>query len=209
MKKRKSRITVTMVSKVIRGIAIISLISIIVAVFASACAPSVKVSADYDRSVNFSAYKTFSMYELKATDNVNKLNQDRIEKYIRMEMSRRGYVETNINPDLKVNGVTVLKNKRGISASTSYYGYGGFYRPYGAWGVPVTGYTSVSTYDYKDGSLVIDVIDAKVNKMIWTGSAVAEIYNQPKNPEEAISTTIAKIMTGYPVGLVNTQTAKN
>jgi hypothetical protein len=178
-----------------------------VAVFASACAPSVKVSADYDRAIDFSAYKTFSMYEMKA-DNVNQLNQDRIEKYIRMEMSKRGYVESNNNPDLKVNAVTVLKNRRGISASTSYYGYGGFYRPYGAWGVPVAGYTSVSTYDYKDGSLVIDVIDAKVNKMIWTGSAVAELYNQPKNPEEAISTTVAKIMAGYPVGAINSQTAK-
>jgi hypothetical protein len=207
MEQKKSMITVTMVSKVIRGVAIISLISIIVAVFASACAPSVKVSTDYDSSVNFSAYKTFSMYEMKA-DNVNQLNQDRIEKYIRMEMSKRGYVENNTNPDLKVNAVTVLKNRRGISASTTYAGYGGFYRPYRAWGVPVTGYTSVTTYDYKDGSLVIDVIDAKADKMVWTGSAVAELYNQPKNPEEAISTTVAKIMAGYPVGPVNDQTAK-
>ena len=207
MKRNKSMITVALVSKVIRGIAIISLISIIVAVFASACTPSVKVSADYDRSINFSAYRTFSMYEMKA-DNVNQLNQDRIEKYIRMEMSKRGYVESKNNPDLKVNAVTVLKNRRGISANTSYYGYGGFYRPYGAWGVPTAGYTSVSTYEYKDGSLVIDVIDAKVNKMIWTGSAVAELYNQPKNPEEAISKTVAKIMAGYPIGAINSQTAK-
>lgn len=207
MGQKKSMITVVMVSKVIRGIAIISLISIIVAVFASACAPSVKVSADYDRSVNFSAYKTFSMYEMKA-DNVNQLNQDRIEKYIRVEMSKRGYVENNMNPDLKVNAVTVLKNRRGISASTTYAGYGGFYRPYGIWGAPVAGYTSVNTYDYKDGSLVIDVIDAKANKIVWTGSAVAELYNQPKNPEEAISTTVAKIMANYPVGTVNNQTAK-
>lgn len=208
MRKNKSTITVTMVSEVIRGIAIISLISIVVAVFASACAPVVKVSFDYDRSVNFSTYKTYSMYEVKVTGNVNKLNQERIEKYVRMEMSKRGYVENNINPDLKVNAVTVLKNKRGISASTSYYGYSGFYRPY-AWGVPVAGNTSVSTYDYKDGSLVIDVIEAKANKMIWTGSAVAEVYNQPKNPEEVIRTTIAKIMAGYPVGHLTTQTAKN
>ena len=207
MKRNKSMITVTMVSKVIRGIAIICLISIIVAVFASACAPSVKVSADYDRAINFSAYKTFSMYAIKA-DNVNQLNQDRIEKYIRWEMSKRGYVESNSSPDLKVNAVTVLKNRRGVAASTTYSGYGVFYRPYGVWGVPVAGYTSVSTYDYKDGSLVIDVIDAKANKMIWTGSAVAELYNQPKNPEEAISTTIAKIMAGYPVGPVPAQTAK-
>jgi len=207
MKQNKKMKTVVMVSRVIRSIAIITLISIVVAVFASACAPAVKVSSDYDRAINFSAYKTFSMYQMKA-DNVNQLNQDRIEKYIRLEMSKRGYVENNNNPDLKVNAVTVLKNRRGISATTTYSGYGGFYRPYGAWGVPVSGHTSVSTYDYKDGSLVIDVIDAKENKMIWTGSAVAELYNQPKNPEEAISATIAKIMANYPVGPVNTQTAK-
>jgi hypothetical protein len=207
MKQNKQMTTVVLVSRVIRSIAIVTLISIAVAVFASACAPSVKVSSDYDKSINFSAYKTFSMFEMKA-QNVNELNQDRVEKYIRLEMSKRGYVESNINPDLKVNAITVLKNRRGISANTTYHGYGGFYRPYGAWGVPVAGYTTVSTYDYKDGSLVIDIIDARVNKMIWTGSAVAELYNQPKNPEEAISSTIAKIMSGYPVGPVNNQTAK-
>lgn len=208
MKQNKKMTTVVMVSRMIRGIAIITLISIIVAVFASACAPSVKVSSDHDRAVNFSAYKTFSMYEMKA-HNVNQLNQDRIEKYIRQEMSKRGYVENNNNPDLKVNAVTVLKNRRGVSTTTTYSAYGIFYRPYAAWAVPVSGHTSVSTYNYKDGSLVIDVIDTKANKMIWTGSAVAELYNQPKNPEEAIGVTIAKIMANYPVAPVTTQTAKN
>jgi hypothetical protein len=207
MKQSKKMTTVVMVSRMIRSIAIITLIAIVVAVFSSACAPSVKVSSDYDRAVNFTAYKTYSMYTLKA-DNVNQLNQDRIEKYIRLEMSKRGYVENNNNPDLKVNAVTILKSRRGISATTTYSGFGGFYRPYGVWGVPVAGHTSVSTYDYKDGSLVIDVIDAKANKMIWTGTAVAELYNQPKNVEEAISTTVAKIMTRYPVIPINTQIAK-
>ena len=124
MKQNKKMTTVVMVSRVIRSIAIITLISIIVAVFASACAPSVKVSSDHDRGINFSTYKTFSMYEMKA-HNVNQLNQDRIEKYIRQEMSRRGYVESNNNPDLKVNAVTVLKNRRGVSATTTYSGFFG------------------------------------------------------------------------------------
>jgi hypothetical protein len=207
MKQNKTISTAVIVVRVIRSLTIISLIVMLIAAVASSCAPSIKVSADYDRSVNFSAYKTFAMYDVKASSNVNKLNQDRIEKYIRMEMTKRGYVESKVNPDLRVNAVTVLKNRRGISASTSYYG-GGFYRPYGVWGAPVSGYTSVSTYDYKDGSLVIDVIDSKINKMVWTGSAVAEIYNSPKNPEEAISTTVTKIMAGYPIGTVTTQIAK-
>ena len=207
MKRKKTISRTVMVARTIRSVTIISLVVMLVAAIASSCTPSVKVTADYDRTVNFSAYKTFSMYELKA-DNVNQLNQDRIEKYIAAELTKRGFIESKENPDLLINAVTVMKNRRGISASTSYYGFGGFYRPYGAWGVPVAGYTSVNTYDYKDGSLVIDVIDANVKKMVWTGSASAEVYNAPKNPEEAISTTVAKIMSQFPVAIPNNSTAK-
>ena len=34
-----------------------------------------------------------------------------------------------------------------------------------------------------DGSMLIDVIDAKTNKMIWTGNASAEVYKDQKNAE--------------------------
>ena len=199
MKKNKAISSTVTVTRTIRGIAIISLVLVFIAALASSCGPSIKVTSDYDRSVNFTAYKTFSMYEMKS-ENVNQLNQDRIERYIRAEMTKRGFTETKENPDLLVNAMTVMKNKKGISASTSFYGGYGFYRPYGVWGVPAAGYTSVSTYDYKDGSLVIDLIDAKVKKMIWTGAASAEVYNAPKNPEEAIGVTVAKIMANFPVG---------
>ena len=165
--------------------------------FATSCGPTLKVSSDYDRTVNFSAYKTYSIYNLKSK-NVNQLNEDRIIKYLNAEMAKRGFTQDNKNPDLMVNALTVLKDRRGISATTNYYGYGGIYRPYGSWGAP--GYTSVSTYNYKDGSLVIDMIDAKTQKMIWTGSGSAEVYNKPKNPEEVISEVVGKIMAEFPIG---------
>ena len=211
MKKDKTISTTVMVVRAIRSVIVISLISILIVAFASSCGPTVKVTSDYDRATNFSAYRTFYMYDLKSTGNVNELNQDRIEKYIRAEMIKRGFVESKNNPDLMVNAVTVLKNRRGISANTSYYGYGGFYRPYGYWAAPAAGYTSISTYDYKDGSLVIDVVDAKIKRMIWTGSASAEIYKTPKDPDEAISTTVAKIMAEFPANVTNTalSTVKN
>ncbi len=181
-----------------KNVTIKAFVFILASVIMVSCGPGLKVSSDYDRTANFSGYKTYSIYNLKASENVSKLNQDRIEKYIKVEMTKKGFKETSANPDLMVNAFTVLKDKRGIQASTSYYGFGGAYRPYGYWGVPVAGYTSVSTYDYKDGSLLIDVIDARSQKMIWTGTGSAELYKKPKNPEEVISGVVAKIMAEFP-----------
>ncbi len=174
---------------------------ILLTVTAISCAPVLQVNSDYDRSANFSSYKTFSMYNLTTTGNVNQLNADRIENSIRAEMIRKGLKENKNNPDLMVNAVTVLKDRRAITATTNY-AYGGVLRPYGYWVTPglAAGYTTVQTYNYKDGSLIIDVVDAKTKKMVWQGVGNGEIEKRPKNPEEMISNAVAKIMAGFPGG---------
>ncbi len=183
-----------------KKVTISSLLLMMTVSFIVSCNPTLKVSSDYDKSVNFSAYKTFGMYYLVSSRNVNQLNEDRIWNSIRVEMTKKGYVENNNNPDLLVNAVTVLKNKKYLSATTSNYGYGGFYRPYGYWGAP--GYATVRTYDYKVGSLVIDVVDTKTNKLVWEGTGNAEFENKPKNPEDAINNAVNKILAAFPQGNV-------
>lgn len=175
-----------------------SILFSVLVIIISSCSSSLQISSDYDKTAHFSSYKTFSLYNLKARGNVSQFNQDRIAASIRAEMIRKGFTETTGNPDLLVNAFTVLKNRTGISASISYYGFGSAYRPYGYWVAPGNTYTSVSTYDYKDGSLLIDIIDAKTNKMIWTGNGSAEVYKKPKNPEEVINEVVAKIMAKFP-----------
>lgn len=166
----------------------------------SSCAQSIKVTTDYDRSVNFSTYKTFSFYVLASTLNVNELNQDRIIKSIRMEMFKKGFTENNYNPDLMINAITVLKDKKYLSVSGSTSGYGGFYRPNGFWGVPASGYGTVQANEYKDGSLIIDIADAKTKKLLWEGTGVSEITKQPKDLDASISKAVGKIMAGFPAG---------
>ena len=198
MKKNKTIATTVMVAKAVRKVTIIALLLILMTVLLFSCGPTLKVSSDYDRSVDFSTYKTFSMYDFKAKGGVNQLNKDRIVRYIKSEMTRKGLIETDRNPDLMINAVTVMKDKKSLTASTNYYGYGGLYRPYSYWAVPASGSTTISTYDYKDGSLVIDVVDAKTKRMIWEGTGYAQIDRKPKNPEEVISEVVTKIMQGFP-----------
>jgi hypothetical protein len=173
------------------------------AVLMMSCKPTMSVSTDYDRSANFSTYKSFSLYYLVTNKNVNQLNEQRIWNAIREEMKRKGYSENDRNPDLLVNAVSVVKNKQYLSVTSNSYGYGGVYRPYGYWGAGAGrsfGTGTVQEVNYKDGSLMIDVLDARTKKLIWEGTVSAEINKQPKNPEEAVQKAVSKVMSGFPAG---------
>ncbi len=169
------------------------------------CSPTVKVTNDYDHAINFSEYKTFAVYDLKAQQGqVNQLNVDRVAKAIRNEMLAKGFTESS-NPDLKVNAVSILKNKTSVSANTDFYGYGGMYRPYGYWGGGAMmggANTTFNTYDYVDGSLIIDIVSTKTDKLVWQGIGNAEIDSKPDNPEQFINDAIKKILAGFPPGAV-------
>ncbi|WP_291286446.1 DUF4136 domain-containing protein [Flavobacterium sp.] len=169
------------------------------------CSPTVRVTTDYDPSTNFNEYKTFAVYDLKAQEGqVSQLNVDRVTKAIRSEMISKGFTETATNPDLKVNAVSILKTKTSVSANTDFYGYGGMYRPYRYWGggaMMGSANTTVNTYDYVDGSLIIDIVSSKTQKLVWQGIGNAKIDSKPSNPEEFITSAIQKIMAGFPPGL--------
>jgi hypothetical protein len=171
------------------------LLLFITATFIVSCS-SISVTTDYDKTVDFTKYKTFSFYHLKTSGQVSQLNADRIANAIKKEMLSKGYVEDNANPDLLVNSVLVIEDKVGVTSSTNYYGYGGYYRPYG-WG-PTVATTSVSTYEYKDGTMIIDVIDAKTEKLVWEGVGTKELNSNQKDPEEAINFAVYKIMANFP-----------
>jgi hypothetical protein len=162
----------------------------------SGCAPSVKVSTDYDRAADFSSYKTYALIDVIARGEVSELNGDRIMKAIRENMKNKGYTEASVDADLMVNAVTVVKSKQAVTANTNYYGYGGIYRPYGYWNSG--GSVSFSTYDYVDGSLIIDIVNNKTQKLLWQGIGNAEVDKKPGNPDEFIQYAVKKIMKGFP-----------
>lgn len=165
------------------------------------CKPTLKVSSDYDRSVNFSTYKTFSLYYLITNKNVSELNENRIWNSVRSEMIKKGFLENDQHPDIVVNAVSVVKNKKYVSATTT--GYGGAYRPYGDWAGGVgtaTANTRFQTNNYKEGSLVIDVVDVKTKRLIWQGTGSAQFEKNPKNPDEVVSNVVSKILSDFPQG---------
>ena len=175
------------------------LLIITLSILAASCGSTLKVTNDYDKTADFSKYKSFSIYSLKTTGSVSQLNADRIVNSIKAEMIAKGYNFVESNGDLTINGITILKDKQSVSASTNYYGYGGLYRPYGYYGgMGMASSTSVSTYNYKDGSLTIEMVDTKSTKMVWQGIGNKEIDSPSKDPDTAIREGVKKIMASFP-----------
>ena|SRR2546428_11448624 len=167
----------------------------------SACSTPMKVSTDYDKTVDFSKYKTFALYSgLDTSHAISQLNKNRITAAIKSEMIKKGFTESSSNPDVVVNANAILQNMKSVTANTNYMGVGGAYRPYG-WGAG--GGMSTTTYNvnnYKDGSLIIDVIDVQKKQLIWQGIGNKEIDGPIKDPDKAIPAGIAKIMASFPPG---------
>jgi len=165
------------------------------------CSSPLKVTNDYDKSIDFSAYKTFGFYQLQDKSGaVSQLNQNRIIDAVKKQMTAKGFTENDANPDVLVNVVAIFKDKQQVTANTNYYGYGGYYRPYAWGGGMASGTTTYSTYDYKDGTLMVDVIDAAKKQLIWQGVGNKEIDKPSKNPDQAINDAVTKIMASFPPG---------
>ena len=175
------------------------LLIIALSIIAASCASTLKVTNDYDKSANFSNYKSFSIYSVKTTGSVSQLNADRIVNAIKAEMIAKGFNYVESKGDLTINAITILKDKQSVSASTNYYGYGGLYRPYGYYGgMGMASNTSVTTYNYKDGSLTIEMVDTKSTKMVWQGIGNKEIDRASKDPDTDIRNGVNKIMATFP-----------
>lgn len=171
-----------------------------------ACQPVLKVHTDYDRNIDFTKYKSFAFYGFTdKTSGISELNRTRIINAITGTLKNHGFKQVESNPDIYVNATTMLKEKTQVS-NTNYYGYGGVYRPY-YWGPGYTG-NDYYVYTYKEGALIIDIIDAQTKHLIWTGRGDQEIDVPLHNPDETISVAVQKILAPFPPKTKTQNTAK-
>jgi hypothetical protein len=161
------------------------------------CGPTLQVTSDYDHSANFSNYHTFKIVKLEQkVQAISQLNQNRIIDAVRNQMKAKGFTETE-EADLLVNIVTILKDEKQVTANT--YGYGGGYRPY-AWGGGYSS-TTVNVENYKNGSLIVEVADAKTKNLLWEGIGNQDIDQPSSNPDQSIQTAVKSIMASFPPGM--------
>lgn len=176
-----------------------TLVTVAIAVLLTpALAMAQKVSYDYDKTANFASFKTYAHKE--GTKVGQPLIDERIVAAIDAQLAAKGLTKDDSNPDVVVVYHIAFDKQKDISTFSS--GYGGGYGPYGygwggGWG---TGTTTTQVRDILIGTLVIDLADAKQNKLAWRGMGVKEVNTQanPEKRDKSINNAVKKIFKNYP-----------
>lgn len=161
-----------------------------------ACSPSLKVVTDYDKKADFTNYKTFAIDTLRQSQAISQLNSGRLIDAVRSSLKAKGLTEST-DPELLVHISAILKERTSVSSTS--YGYGAYYRPY-MWAGGGTNYTTYDVNHYNDGSLIIDLADAKTKHLLWEGIGNSEIDGKLKDPDTEIPKAVAEILKNYPPG---------
>ena len=174
---------------------------------------SLTVTSDYDKSVNFSEFTTYSFHGwAKDSDKLlSPFDRERIETAFANEFESRGIKFVKEGGELVVALYIVTQKKTEQVANTTnmggYYGYGyGGYYGYGpgwGWGMPMgNSVTTISNVDYTVGTLVCDVFDAANKKLIWEGIGSKTVDDDPTSRDKNIEKSVAAIMAQYPIASV-------
>jgi hypothetical protein len=175
-----------------------------------------------DKDTNFNNYKKFAWLSDKSdTTNTpynNEIIRNNIRNYFSKEMSDRGLAVDVDNPDLLLE--LAVKNTphkvRQTYDNRYYYSHRYYYRSryyspyrnryYYVWG-PSFSYVypyNRTTIDetHMDNAVTLNVVDAKLRKLVWTGTIEADIYD-PSVIEQDIHPAITKLMERFPLKLTN------
>jgi len=164
---------------------------------------SMSVNYDFDSNADFAQYRTFAWMAkpqgLPADANQAKLHNDiidrRIETAIQGELAARHIERVDENPGLLVVFHVGVEDKIQVTD----YGYN--YSPYSAyWGYGYGG-RQLDVYQYQQGTLIIDLVDAKTKNLVWRGTGTKVLSGKQMSPDELqarINDVVAKIMQSYP-----------
>lgn len=155
---------------------------------------SVRVNADYDSKADFSQYKTFAFHKTGIDKvQISEFDKKRILRAIDNELTKKGMTKSD-NPDLLVNIITKERERIDVNQFNAGFGYGwGWgWSPY-FWGGNQTFVNSSA-----EGTLYIDLIDAKKKELIWEGEGVGILTENRARKEEQINEFVSKILAQYP-----------
>ena len=164
-------------------------------------AARVGVTNDFDHAVNFRAFKTWAWYPQQPKDaeggpakGYESFLDKRMRAAVSTEMTTKGLTEVapNASPDIYVAYSARVEDKQQVSPYYNGMGY-----PYG-YGYGYGGYRGYSPVtQYKAGTVVIDIVDARRKELAWRGTGQAQV-NQNTIDEVETHRIVNGIMSTYP-----------
>lgn len=202
------------------------LLSVLFAKLFTGCT-TMAIYTDADESVNFNKFKTYAwspqkhIHQYKNRKFDNDIVENRIQTNVMAELNRRGLQLDTANPDLILDFDIMTEKKvkqdlepvyigspyyfrgfnnyRGYRYRNNFYDYGGWNNYYGYNYGYTMGYRSVNI-PYKEGTVIIDMVDADANKLVWKGYAVGELTD-PDTFSKELPIDIQEMFEEFPLAI--------
>ena len=164
----------------------------------SACA-SVQVHVDYDPSADFGKLRTFTWFprtrEPTGDFRVDSpLLDSRIRNAIEHELVARGFEKVvDRDPDFFVSYHFSIEDRLDVRTVNRTY--------VDRWGYVVS-IPETRVNQYQQGTLMIDVADAREKRLVWRGVGTGRLRSSPKPQEttQRVNEAVAEILNRFPPG---------
>ncbi|WP_455200291.1 DUF4136 domain-containing protein [Kaarinaea lacus] len=147
---------------------------------------SMSIGHEYDPTFDFSTLKTYAWISIPDESPEVELIMKRLRPMIDDRLAKSGFKQSD-DPDFKV--ATHVQSKDAVDVVNWGYGYG--WR--GSYGY------GFEAYQYEEGSLLVDIVDAKTNELVWQGLARAELkHTDPELRDRTARRAINKLFKHFP-----------
>ncbi len=161
------------------------------------CAPAITVSSHVDRTVDFSRYHSYDWGPADALPTGDaRLDQnpdfkDFVQGAVEQQFAKRGLILAGSGsaPDLLIHYHANIAQRFDVNRADRSYGYCRL------------GDCPTDIVDYEAGTLVIDVMDARTNTLLWRGWAqnnVESMLQDKRKMGRIIDQAVKQMMTRFP-----------
>lgn len=129
----------------------------------------------------------------------NEMLRVRVHGAVNDALAAKGFRRVNDgDPDFRVGWHASVKGKTSVSTVNNYYGYG--YASFGTGGG--SEYADTYVHEYEEGTLILDIVNAGTEQLVWRGRAQAEVSlsDDVETRERRIRKAVRKMFEDFPPG---------
>lgn len=179
----------------------VTLLSVAILFFSVCIVAAQDVRYNFDKTADFSKYKTYSWVTLKDAQKLDDITEKNIRTAVDNQLATKGLTKVEgENADLFVGTQAAVGQEKQFTSYSSGWGYGpgwygaGWYGPGGS--TTTTGQTST----IYTGQLTIDFYDSAKHDLVWRGVASKTINPKakPDKQEKNLNKAVTKLLKNFP-----------
>lgn len=166
-------------------------VAVALAVVVGGCS-SISTTYDFDTRVDFAEFHTFDWMPEQPVTIPDPRREQTVRDLFVAALEARGFEKVTQDADFLL--VMYAGAEGNIQVSAFGYGYG----PRGTFWGPTAGF--IETYAYRDGTLVLDVVNAATDELAWRGTAqgVLDASMNPQQRQKLVTQAIDKMLKNFP-----------